>query len=173
MTHLAVRASLLTLATLGAVAACGGSETSSTGPGSGTGAQFDPNAWGTGGVGDGTGSGTGNAPGSGTGNAPGSDPASAGGVPGTPPPGPDCGNGVLNADEECDGALLGGATCAMVTMGSSPSGTLRCLGNCTFDLTGCTTAGDPQPGSGGATGAGGTTGAGGRTGRPRPGAGGG
>lgn len=45
-----------------------------------------------------------------------------------------CGNGTVDAPEQCDGAALGGATCA--TQGFA-LGTLRCASGCTFDTSGC------------------------------------
>ncbi len=48
-----------------------------------------------------------------------------------------CGNGVIDAGESCDGALLGGATCASV-LGAGYSGSLSCKADCaTFDTSGC------------------------------------
>ena len=52
-----------------------------------------------------------------------------------------CGNGVVDAGEECDGGQLGGATC---TSEGFDSGTLRCTAACTFDVTGCGTCGDGE-----------------------------
>ncbi len=57
-----------------------------------------------------------------------------------------CGNGVLDADEECDGALLGGATCATVS-GHFTGGTLHCT-DCLYDTQACTTCGNGQPETG-------------------------
>lgn len=45
-----------------------------------------------------------------------------------------CGNGMLDADEQCDGRNLGGATCA--SQGFEP-GTLTCSPGCQFDTAGC------------------------------------
>lgn len=45
-----------------------------------------------------------------------------------------CGNEVVNAGEDCDGADLGGATCESV---AQRGGTLRCTNDCTFDVVGC------------------------------------
>ncbi|MEM9173900.1 MAG: hypothetical protein AAGC67_01600 [Myxococcota bacterium] len=47
-----------------------------------------------------------------------------------------CGNGVLDGanGEACDGAALGGATCASI---GRTSGALACSAACTFDTTGC------------------------------------
>jgi hypothetical protein len=45
-----------------------------------------------------------------------------------------CGDGIVDAAEECDGANLGGATCA--SLGRSGAG-LACAGDCRFDLAGC------------------------------------
>lgn len=51
----------------------------------------------------------------------------------------DCGNGVLDGGEMCDGADLGGATC--VGEGFE-SGTLVCAADCSFDTTVCGTCGN-------------------------------
>ncbi|MFH2007106.1 MAG: DUF4215 domain-containing protein [bacterium] len=48
---------------------------------------------------------------------------------------PTCGNGVLDAGEQCDGILLNGAQCN--TVGGYIGGTLLCLPSCSFDLSGC------------------------------------
>lgn len=45
-----------------------------------------------------------------------------------------CGNGFLEAGEQCDAENLNGATC--VTQGF-PYGTLQCAASCTFDTSGC------------------------------------
>jgi hypothetical protein len=45
-----------------------------------------------------------------------------------------CGNGVLNAGEECDGTDLGGASCASTGNGT---GTLGCNTDCTFKTDRC------------------------------------
>lgn len=58
-----------------------------------------------------------------------------------------CGNGRLDRSELCDGAELDGETCATVTMGALPAGTLSCSSTCRFVTTGCTPAG--SGGSGG------------------------
>jgi hypothetical protein len=48
-----------------------------------------------------------------------------------------CGNGVREGTEKCDGASLGGATCAGV-LGTGYTGTLKCFsGLCTFDTSLC------------------------------------
>ena len=47
----------------------------------------------------------------------------------------DCGDGIVNSTEECDGTNLNGATCAGEGFGG---GTLACTGSCTFDTGGCT-----------------------------------
>ena len=49
-----------------------------------------------------------------------------------------CGNGTIDAGEQCDGANLGGATCQSVGFGS---GTLACGPGCTFDTSGCSCTG--------------------------------
>jgi len=46
----------------------------------------------------------------------------------TPPPQPQCGNGVAEGSEECDGADLKGLTCDAVLAGAS--GTLGCSADC-------------------------------------------
>jgi hypothetical protein len=51
----------------------------------------------------------------------------------------DCGNGVLDAGEQCDGAELNGQTCAGL---GHDGGTLACTAACTFDESGCTDAPD-------------------------------
>jgi hypothetical protein len=48
--------------------------------------------------------------------------------------GPVCGDGALQADEECDGADLGGKSCADFGLGA---GALACSAACTIDLGGC------------------------------------
>lgn len=54
-----------------------------------------------------------------------------------------CGNGMLDAGEVCDGALLNGKTCASV-MPSAPAGQLACRVDCSsFDTSGCSMAGCP------------------------------
>jgi len=53
--------------------------------------------------------------------------------------GPDCGNGVIDQGEACDGADLGGVTC--VSLGHL-GGDLACAVNCAYDDTGCF---DTQP----------------------------
>jgi len=47
-----------------------------------------------------------------------------------------CGDGVIDATEQCDGADLGGNTC--LTLGYL-GGTLACGTTCTFDTSGCST----------------------------------
>lgn len=47
-----------------------------------------------------------------------------------------CGNGVLDASEQCDASKLGGNTCASV-MGTGATGTLKCSSTCTFDTSSC------------------------------------
>ncbi|HEX3594353.1 MAG TPA: hypothetical protein VHU80_04605 [Polyangiaceae bacterium] len=66
-----------------------------------------------------------------------------------------CGNGVLDPDEECDSLVQ--STCATVTMGARPFGTIKCTPTCTFDSSGCT----GSIGAGGFVGTGGVTGRGG------------
>ncbi|MFO7567049.1 MAG: hypothetical protein R6X02_30675 [Enhygromyxa sp.] len=60
---------------------------------------------------------------------------------------PACGNGTVDLGEQCDGADLGGVSCA--DLGYS-GGTLGCDPvTCTYDASGCTAGGD---GGGGTTG---------------------
>jgi hypothetical protein len=47
----------------------------------------------------------------------------------------DCGNGLIDAPESCDGANLDGKTCA--NFGSVDFTGLACSSNCEFDMTGC------------------------------------
>ncbi len=54
-----------------------------------------------------------------------------------------CGNGTKNPGEPCDGADLGGATCASIGMGFG-SGTLRCAAGCMLDTTQCSRCGNGQ-----------------------------
>lgn len=84
----------------------------------------------------------------------------------TKPPVPTCGNGRIDAGEECDGPMLGGATCASVTMGAKPAGVLTCTKGCTISTTGCVgpiIGGAGAPGTGGFTSVGGRPGTGGYT----------
>ena len=48
-----------------------------------------------------------------------------------------CGDGVRDGSEQCDGADLGGATCASLSGGFVQGGTLTCNPDCTFNKTGC------------------------------------
>lgn len=50
-----------------------------------------------------------------------------------------CGNGKLDAGEQCDSAFLNGATCESV-VGKGSTGTLLCDGNCRYNTTNCTPA---------------------------------
>ena len=52
-----------------------------------------------------------------------------------------CGNGVMEADEACDGADLGGLACPDV--GDFVGGNLACDAACGFDTSGCTVPMDP------------------------------
>lgn len=49
-----------------------------------------------------------------------------------------CGNNIKETGEQCDGSDLGGATCQSL---GYPGGTLSCRADCTFNTSGCTTAG--------------------------------
>lgn len=62
-----------------------------------------------------------------------------------------CGNGIVDAGEECDGVNLNGKSCQVLGFGG---GTLSCYpkgtaGQCSFDTTGCTSCGPGtvKPGS--------------------------
>jgi hypothetical protein len=50
-----------------------------------------------------------------------------------------CGNGVADAGEDCDGADLGGQTCEDLGFAS---GSLSCSGACTFDTSACSNCGN-------------------------------
>jgi hypothetical protein len=54
--------------------------------------------------------------------------------------GSQCGNGTINAGEDCDGANLGGASCTSLGF---DGGSLSCTSSCTFDTSACTTAQEP------------------------------
>lgn len=55
----------------------------------------------------------------------------------TDPVQPECGNGVRETGEDCDGADLGGATCTNLAF---DCGTLACASDCTFDTGMCVDA---------------------------------
>lgn len=55
---------------------------------------------------------------------------------------PLCGNGVLEADEVCDGTDFGGSTCSQVS--NYEDGELTCTANCKLDLSSCHTCGNGQ-----------------------------
>ncbi|MBI3767826.1 MAG: hypothetical protein HY271_04930 [Deltaproteobacteria bacterium] len=48
-----------------------------------------------------------------------------------------CGNGLIDAHEDCDGANLQGFTCAEIFAGLDVGGPLGCKADCTFDTSGC------------------------------------
>ncbi len=52
-----------------------------------------------------------------------------------------CGDGVIEDQEQCDMAALGGATCANLGMGFN-AGTLACGWNCQYDTSGCSVCGN-------------------------------
>jgi hypothetical protein len=52
-----------------------------------------------------------------------------------------CGNGAIDAGEQCDGTSLGGASCASIGMGFG-GGTLRCGSTCAYDTSMCTRCGN-------------------------------
>jgi cysteine-rich repeat protein len=58
---------------------------------------------------------------------------------GTTDTGPDCGDGIAEGEEECDGADLGGASCESEGFGA---GTLGCLRDCSYDTSECITCGN-------------------------------
>lgn len=51
-------------------------------------------------------------------------------------PSTSCGNGQLEPNELCDGTIFGGETCANYA-GEGATGSLRCIGCKTLDITGC------------------------------------
>jgi len=53
-----------------------------------------------------------------------------------------CGDGVVDGMEECDGANLGGESCADFGLAG---GQLSCDGQCRFDKSGCGGCGDNSP----------------------------
>ncbi len=96
------------------------STTSSGGGGSGAGGATGGTGGATGGTGGATTGGTGGATG-GTGGAGGATALL-------------CGNGAIDAGEDCDGAELGGATCVSIGF---PGGALGCNAACHFDTGAC------------------------------------
>ncbi|MBN1771383.1 MAG: putative metal-binding motif-containing protein [Deltaproteobacteria bacterium] len=52
-----------------------------------------------------------------------------------------CGNGTIDAPEQCDGTQLGGAACTTIG-GGWAGGTLRCASDCRFDTSLCTRCGN-------------------------------
>jgi hypothetical protein len=52
-----------------------------------------------------------------------------------------CGNGVVDAGEECDLGAVGGASCRSATGGALQGGTLDCAPGCVFDTSGCSLCG--------------------------------
>ncbi len=59
-----------------------------------------------------------------------------------PPPPPVCGDGIVDAGEDCDGNNLNGASCTSLGF---DSGLLSCNVNCQFDTGNCVTNPPPQP----------------------------
>lgn len=56
---------------------------------------------------------------------------------------PHCGDGAINvAGEQCDGADLGGGSCAQLGL---PGGALQCKDDCHLDVSGCLTPPTPTP----------------------------
>jgi len=64
----------------------------------------------------------------------------------------ECGNGMIDQNEDCDGANLGGATCGSL---NNSSGTLSCSPTCQYDLSMCQ---DDHSSTGGYGATGGTSG---------------
>jgi hypothetical protein len=58
---------------------------------------------------------------------------------------PGCGNAMIEGVESCDGADLGGATCASL---GYDGGGLSCTAGCGFDVSGCVCAAEAFPASG-------------------------
>ncbi|USN45696.1 MAG: DUF4215 domain-containing protein [Candidatus Woesearchaeota archaeon] len=52
--------------------------------------------------------------------------------------GAECGNGIIETGEQCDGASLGGATC--LSQGYYEGGTMQCTANCQLDISQCFTS---------------------------------
>jgi hypothetical protein len=48
-----------------------------------------------------------------------------------------CGNGMVEANEQCDVPDLKGQTCSSASGGTAPNGTLQCSTTCRFDTSGC------------------------------------
>ncbi len=90
------------------------------------------------GTGEGSGSATGGPSSDGSGNDPSTEPPTTVASSSSEDGGPGCGNGVREADEECDRNDFGGRTCADF---GHASGTLDCDG-CTIDASGCHDCGD-------------------------------
>jgi hypothetical protein len=53
-----------------------------------------------------------------------------------------CGDGIAEEDELCDGKQLRSQTCNSATLGAMPGGTLACKSDCTFDVSACSGAED-------------------------------
>jgi hypothetical protein len=66
----------------------------------------------------------------------------AGKAAGPGPTGGSCGNGALDPGEQCDGANLGGQTCASRGL---PGTGLACTAGCTFDTSACVAPGSVFP----------------------------
>ena len=57
---------------------------------------------------------------------------------------PECGNGVAEPGEDCDGTDVRGESCATIGFGFL-GGTLGCQADCRYDVTGCTVEGGGEP----------------------------
>jgi hypothetical protein len=81
-----------------------------------------------------------------------------------PPPaeaGSDCGNGKVDDGEDCDPEASKQDSCSMATMGSKPTGTVKCTDKCKYDVSGCHANGGAGGGGGMGGGTGGVVGTGG------------
>jgi hypothetical protein len=100
----------------------------------------------------------------GTGGTPGNLPFGEGGLTGSSGASakPTCGNGRIDTGEACDGAVVAGVTCASLTMGLLPVGTVACTKACQFATGLCRGGGTGgRPGTGGHPGTGGAISTGG------------
>lgn len=59
----------------------------------------------------------------------------------------ECGNGIINSGEECDGLNLNGESCSSVTSGRMTVGNLKCSAYCLIDATGCSRKKSSSPSS--------------------------
>ncbi|MFH1823167.1 MAG: fibronectin type III domain-containing protein [archaeon] len=73
----------------------------------------------------------------------------------------ECGDGVVDPDEQCDGTNFAGQTCSDF---GDTNGELSCTQACMVDTSGCYTPEEPEPPRGGSSGGGGGGGSGGSSG---------